>query len=86
MFKSKSEKISEQAVEIVLKENKRLKLENQKLRESLDKIGKLKNEYKELIENLNGIKKEYLEKLESFDKLENEYKKKLEREIKKNNR
>lgn len=79
MFSKKlNEKINNEALNFVIKENKRLKRENQRLRESLDNISHLKNEYKKLIEQVHGMKNEYANKLKEFDILKIEYMKKLD--------
>lgn len=79
IFSHKSEEINEEALSVVLKENKRLKRENQNLRNELDSVFKLKETYKELIDQVNNMKIEYLNKLKEFDILKEKYTKELEK-------
>jgi len=79
LFSRKSKEINEEAIDIVLKENKRLKRENQNLRNELEEVSKLKNGYKELIDQVHKMKIEYANKLDEFDKLKTQYEKELEK-------
>lgn len=79
MFKRKN--INKETLEILLKENKRLKQENYRLQESLDELERYKKEYENLIEILHHVKKEYMQKIKDFDEIEKEYKKELDKII-----
>lgn len=78
LFSRKSKEVNEEAVNIVIKENKRLKRENQNLRNELEEVSKLKNAYKELIDQVHKMKLEYINKLNEFDELKAKYAKELE--------
>lgn len=69
--------INKQTVNIVLQENKRLKCENQRLRESIDELQRYKDEYKNLIEQLNSIKEKYIGKVAEFYEIEKKCRAKL---------
>ncbi len=58
---------------VLLRENKRLKCENQRLRESIEGLQRYKDEYKELTNELSDMKKRYMEKVEEFGRLEERY-------------
>ena len=64
------------------KENKRLVRENQWLRNQIDEISELKNEYQNLINELKGYKEKYKDSLNRLDSFENEMKKELTEIIK----
>lgn len=69
--------IQEEAIFALTSENKRLKRENQRLRESLDELERYKAEYCKLIEELNEVKEVYVERIEGFNQIEKEYRKAL---------
>ena len=69
--------IDKETIEILSKENKRLRRENYRLRESLNELDKYKTEYKKLIKKLNCVKSDYVKKIKAFDDIEKEYCKKL---------
>lgn len=71
--------VEKEAVNVLLQENRRLKRENQRLRESLDELDGYKNEYRGLIDEVKHIKKKYAEKIRTIDKLECAFKKQLRR-------
>lgn len=79
MFTHKN--INKQTIEILLKENKKLKKENCRLHESLDTLERYKKEYENLIESLHRVKKEYIQKVKDFNEIENIYKKELDKII-----
>lgn len=79
MFNRDAEK---ETVNILLRENKKLKRDNQRLRESLGELERYKKEYRDLIDGLKKTKECYLSKLEDFNEMEAEYKKELEKAIK----
>ncbi len=56
MFNRDSEK---ETVNILLQENKKLKRDNQRLRESLDELERYKKEYRELIGRLSDVEGVY---------------------------
>ena len=71
--------VEKEAVNVLLQENRRLKRENQRLRESLDELDGYKNEYRGLIDEVKHIKKKYAEKIRTIDKLECAFEKQLRR-------
>ena len=77
MFNKKSD-----VENLLIKENKRLKMENQELREMVESIDKYKEEYSELINKLHELKDEYIKKIEGFNSLESEYRNELEKLLK----
>lgn len=79
MFKHKN--MNKETIEILLKENKKLKRENYRLQESLDTLERYKKEYENLIETLHHVKKEYIQKVKDFNEIEKEYKKELDKII-----
>lgn len=79
MFKHKN--INKETIEILLKENKKLKRENYRLQESLDELARYKEEYENLIKTLHSVKKEYIQKVKDFNEIEKEYKKELDKII-----
>lgn len=64
---------------LLLKENKRLKRENQQLHSHLDALERYKNDYKTLIDELHILKNKYQDKITLFDKLAVQYKNELNR-------
>ena len=56
MFNRDAEK---ETVNILLRENKKLKRDNQRLRESLDELERYKKEYRELIGRLSDVEGVY---------------------------
>ena len=68
-----------ETINILLQENKRLKRENQRLRESLGELDGYKKEYRNVIERLNEVKEVYIERMEEFNQIEKEYRKELDR-------
>lgn len=80
MFKRKTiSEINDKAVEIILKENERLKRENLRLQESLDELSDYKTEYKKLIEQVSDLKKQYCDKLSEFDLITRTYQDELDK-------
>ena len=75
MFNRDAEK---ETINILLRENKKLKRDNQRLRESLGELERYKKEYRKLIEELNEVKEVYIERMEEFNQLEQEYRKALD--------
>lgn len=71
--------VGKETINILLQENKRLKRENQRLQESLDELGRYKNEYRSLIDEISQVKERYIGKMKDFDKLEKGYRKELAR-------
>lgn len=70
---------NKETVKILLQENKRLKCENQRLRESIEGLQRYKDEYKGLVEELSHLKESYMEKMAEFKRIGEEYKKELDR-------
>ena len=66
-----------ETITILSWENKRLKRENQRLRESLSELERYKKEYRELMGRLSDVEEVYIEKMEGFNQLEKEYRKAL---------
>ena len=64
--------LQKEEASFLINENKRLKRENQRLRESLDEI-------QILIRKLHGLKDAYSSKIKAFEKLEASYRKELDR-------
>lgn len=62
---------------LLLKENKRLKRENQQLHSHLNELDRYKNDYKTLIDELHILRNKYQDKMKLFDELAAEYKKEL---------
>ena len=77
MFKSKSEKLNEKAMELVLKENARLKRENERLRSFLDETKEDRETYKKLIKQLDSLKEKYIQGISEFEIIQEGYKKQL---------
>lgn len=76
--------IDKETIEILSKENKRLRREIYRLQESLNDLDKYKTEYRDLIEKLNDIKNDYIKKIKQFEDIEKEYKKELDKIANKN--
>ena len=74
MFNRDAEK---ETINILLRENKKLKRDNQRLRESLGELERYKAEYRKLIEELNEVKEVYIERMEEFNQVEKECRKAL---------
>lgn len=74
MFNRGAEK---ETINILLRENKKLKRDNQRLRESLGELERYKAEYRKLIEELNEVKEVYIERMEEFNQVEKECRKAL---------
>ena len=69
--------VEKETVNVLLRENKKLKRDNQRLRESLDELERYKAEYCKLIEELNEVKEVYVERIEEFNQIEKECRKAL---------
>ena len=69
--------------DLLLKENKRLKIENDSLRSVINNLQKHKEEYEVLIQELHNLKNEYKNKMKLFNEIEIEYKKELDKLINK---
>ena len=67
-----------ETVNILLQENKKLKRDNQRLRESLGELERYKKEYRKLIEELSEVKEVYIERVEEFNQIEKEYREELD--------
>jgi len=76
MFANK--KINTETIEILTRENKRLKRENHQLHMSLDELQRYKDAYKALINEITSLKATYKEKINELYKLEGEYRKELD--------
>ena len=74
MFNRDAEK---ETINILLRENKKLKRDNQRLRESLGELERYKAEDRKLIEELNEVKEVYIERMEEFNQVEKECRKAL---------
>ncbi len=74
-----NKKEHKEMVKVLLQENKRLKISNQQLNESLEELQRYKDEYKSLTEELSHLKERYMGKVAEFEKIEDEYRKELDR-------
>lgn len=63
----------DEVVDLLTKENKRLKRENQRLREQENEMYLFKMEYDRLIKVLEDMKDEYRKKLDEMSQIETEY-------------
>lgn len=63
---------------LLVRENKKLRIENEALNSVIEENKELIDEYKDLIKELKDLKKQYHNKLKDITKLENEYKKQLD--------
>lgn len=79
MFGNKSKKIT---IEVLTKENNRLKREIQSLRETVNKTAVYRDEYKKLVDKLHDLKKEYENRIGELDDIKDMYAKRLEKIIK----
>ena len=70
------------AYKLMEKENKRLVRENQRLRNQIDEISELKNEYQNLIDELKKYKEKYKNALDKVDFFESEMRKEFKRLMK----
>ena len=71
MFSNKSRNKDIEA--LLLKENKRLKRENEVLRKNLDDLMEYKEQYKELIQEMHALREQYVNKMKLFDEIASEY-------------
>lgn len=71
MFSNKSRNKDIEA--LLLKENKRLKRENEVLRKNLDDLMEYKEQYKELIQEMHTLREQYVNKMKLFDEIASEY-------------
>ena len=71
MFSNKSRNKDIEA--LLLKENKRLKRENEVLRKNLDELMEYKEQYKELIHEMHTLREQYVNKMKLFDEIASEY-------------
>ena len=71
MFSNKS--INKDIEVLLLKENKRLKRENEVLRKNLDDLMEYKEQYKELIQEMHTLREQYVNKMKLFDEIASEY-------------
>ena len=67
-----NKKEHKEMVKVLLQENKRLKISNQQLNESLEELQRYKDEYKSLTEELSHLKERYMGKVAEFEKIEDE--------------
>ena len=61
------------------KENKRLTVENQTLRDKLDEVDSLKTQYGELIIEMQGYKEKYKTELQNMERMEWQLRRELEK-------
>ena len=71
MFSNKSRNKDIEA--LLLKENKRLKRENEVLRNNLDNLKEYKEQYKRLIQEMHTLREQYVNKMKLFDEIASEY-------------
>lgn len=67
------------AYKLMEKENKRLTVENQTLRDKLDEVDSLKTQYGELIIEMQGYKEKYKTKLHNMERMEWQLRRELEK-------
>lgn len=67
------------AYKLMEKENKRLTVENQTLRDKLDEVDSLKTQYGELIIEMQGYKKKYKTELHNMERMEWRLRRELEK-------
>lgn len=79
MFGNKSKKIT---IEVLARENQRLKREIQSLRETVNKTAEYREEYKKVVEKLHALKKEYENRITEIDDIKDMYTKRLDKIIK----
>ena len=63
---------------LLVRENKKLRIENESLNDVIEENKELMDEYNDLIKELKDLKKQYHKILNDITKLENEYKKQLD--------
>lgn len=67
------------AYKVMEKENKRLTVENQTLRDKLDEVDSLKTQYGELIIEMQGYKEKYKTELHNMERMEWQLRRELEK-------
>ncbi len=65
-------------IDLLRKENKKLKKENIKLMTQLNDLEKYREDYTQLIKDVKELKQKYQQKISDIQKLGSEYKKELE--------
>lgn len=67
------------AYKLMEKENKRLTVENQTLRDKLDEVDSLKTQYRELIIEMQGYKEKYQNRITNMERMEWQLRRELEK-------
>lgn len=67
------------AYKLMEKENKRLTVENQTLRDKLDEVDSLKTQYRELIMEMQDYKEKYKTELHNMERMEWQLRRELEK-------
>lgn len=67
----------EQIISTLVKENKRLKIENEAIEKRLEEVKNIKKEYEELLLKVASLRDEYENRLQSLDDLTDKYQKEL---------
>lgn len=80
MFKRKER--NNDIIEVLMKENKRLKRENASLKELQADLEKYRDDYKALTEHMAALIKKYMQEINEMHYIEKEYKQTLEEIIK----
>jgi len=82
MFKRKEK--NDDVVEVLIKENKRLKRENASLKELQSDMEKYRDDYKALMEHVDALREKYIQGIHELHQIEKEYKQKLSEITKEN--
>lgn len=82
MFKKKER--NDDVIEVLIKENKRLKRENANLKELQSDMEKYRDDYKALMEHVDALREKYMRDIDVLHQIEKEYKQKL-KELTKDN-
>lgn len=82
MFKRKEK--NDDVVEVLIKENKRLKRENARFKELQSDMEKYRDDYKALMEHVDALRAKYMQEIDELHQTEKEYKLKL-KELTKDN-
>ena len=82
MFKRKER--NDEMMDLLLKENKRLKRENEKFKELQADTEKYRDEYKALLEHVDALREKYMQGIEGLNRIQEEYKEELNKITKEN--
>lgn len=76
-FKHFKKNEQEQIISTLLKDNRRLKIENEAMEKKLEDVKNVKKEYDELLLKVASLRDEYESRLQSLDDLTDKYQKEL---------